>query len=82
LAEGENINLDLNSGQHLPIENTNSLRQWYLADLSGARGLDERDAYVLGLLGAINVPNTSYEPRNDSDINRAIGRKGKIYSKP
>ncbi len=74
--EGEDIKIHRETGQRILADDTSVLRSWYGADLAGAVGLDEKNIYVLGVLGSLNLPNTSYDPRNDSEINLSLKRKG------
>jgi hypothetical protein len=70
--EGEDIRIDIKNGQPIPVNDTNLLRCWHGADLAGVVGLDEKEIYLLELLGALNLPNNTYEPRNDSEINISL----------
>ncbi|MBW4678761.1 MAG: pentapeptide repeat-containing protein [Microcoleus vaginatus WJT46-NPBG5] len=58
--EGKFISLDTNTG--LPLESQNLLCNWKNVDLMGAEGIDEPYMYILSVLGAVNLPNISYEP--------------------
>ncbi|OYD96519.1 hypothetical protein CDG76_07010 [Nostoc sp. 'Peltigera membranacea cyanobiont' 210A] len=69
-VEGEDVYLELKTGLNLPVdEATSFLRSWRCADFTGVIGLGEREIYILKILGAISLPNTSYNPRNDSKLN-------------
>ena len=67
--EGENISINIETGELFQTQENNSLKTWRNADFKGVKGLTDRDIYVLRTLGAINLPATSYDPRNDSEIN-------------
>jgi len=79
-VEGEEVFIDVKSGQRLPVEGTSCLRRWHGADLAGAIGLDERSTYIIGVLGAVNLPKTSYEPRNDGEINLSLDNEDVLIS--
>lgn len=69
-VEGEDVYLELKTGLNLPAdEATSVLRSWRSADFTGAMGLGEREVYILKILGAISLPNTSYNPHNDKNLN-------------
>ena len=73
--EGEFIKLDATTGIRLPLEDLEdekSLYNWRGADLMGVQGLDEQDKYILGILGAVNLPNTSYNPSDYERINQTV----------
>jgi predicted NACHT family NTPase/uncharacterized protein YjbI with pentapeptide repeats len=63
--EGRHLTIETKTGRYLPNEETNLLRNWYGADLVNAIGLDEKNIYLLRALGALNLPNTSYDPYKD-----------------
>jgi hypothetical protein len=60
---------NIETGELFQTQENNSLKTWRNADFKGVKGLTDRDIYVLRTLGAINLPATSYDPRNDSEIN-------------
>lgn len=64
--EGDHLNLSVTDGGDIPIADASLTRLWLDTDLSGARGLTDKDSYILSVLGAQNVPETSYDPNNDS----------------
>ncbi len=70
--EGRHLTIEIKTGRYLPNEETSLLRNWYGADLADEIGLDEQNVYLLRVLGALNLPNTSYDPYNDIRINRAL----------
>ena len=70
--EGRHLTIEIKTGRCLPNEEISWLHSWYGADLADAIGLDERDVYLLRLLGAINLPNTSYDPYKDFQITRPM----------
>lgn len=70
--EGKDLTIEIKTGRYLPNDDTSLLRNWYGADLADAIGLDERNVYLLRVLGAQNLPNTSYDPYKDSRVNHAI----------
>lgn len=70
--EGRYLTIEIKTGRYLPNEETSLLRNWYGADLADAIGLDEQNVYFLRVLGALNLPNTSYDPYKDITINRAL----------
>ncbi|BAY62121.1 WD-40 repeat protein [Calothrix brevissima NIES-22] len=76
--EDECFSIELATGDITSSEEPSLLRLWKDADLAGARGLTDRDVYVLSVLGAINLPSTGYNPKNDADINQ--GLKGNTNS--
>ncbi|MBW4577056.1 MAG: pentapeptide repeat-containing protein [Aphanothece sp. CMT-3BRIN-NPC111] len=76
-VDGEVINLDVENGQPIFIEDICPLLQWHGADLAGTIGLDERNAYFIKILGAINTPTTAYDPRHDPKVVLSLRVKSK-----
>lgn len=74
--EDRHLTIEIKTGRYLPNEEISLLRKWYGANLADARGLDKRNIYFLRVLGALNLPNTSYNPYKDGGINRALLGKG------
>jgi hypothetical protein len=74
--EDRYLTIEIKTGRYLPNEEISLLRNWYGTDLADARGLDQRKVYFLRVLGALNLPNTSYNPYKDRGINRALLGKG------
>lgn len=72
-VEGNCINIDTLTG-NVSEDPETPLLTWKNADLEGVGGLSDRDAYVLKVLGAINSPESNYNPRNDEKLNRNIRR--------
>jgi len=70
--EGRHLTIEVKTGRCLPNEEISGLHSWYGADLADAIGLDERNVYLLRLLGALNLPNTSYDPYKDLEISRPM----------
>jgi predicted NACHT family NTPase len=70
--EGQVVNLDVKTGQHIPVENESLTKLWLDANLSGVKGLSERNAYFLRILGAVNVPQHSYIPASDKYFTHGI----------
>jgi hypothetical protein len=70
--DGRDLTIEIKTGRYLPNEETSLLRNWYGADLADAIGLDEENIYFLRVLGALNLPNTSYNPYKDPRINQAL----------
>lgn len=68
--EGESFTLEVETGQLCTIQEVSSLQTWHNADMAGVQGLTERDIYILKVLGALNLPSTSYNPYSDLEINR------------
>lgn len=69
--EGETFTLELETGLPYPIEEVSLVKTWYNADMAGVQGLTARDVYILKILGALNLPSTSYDPCSDSEINHS-----------
>lgn len=72
--EGELFSIDIGTGEFTSSEQASFLRTWQNADLGGTQGLKENQVYALSILGAINLPNTLYNPNNDKEINRVLRR--------
>lgn len=70
-VEGENFSIEIETGEVMSSEESALLKTWQDADLTGVKGLRDRDVYILSILGAINLPTSSYNPKDDKDINRA-----------
>lgn len=70
--EDRHLTIEIETGRYLPNEEISLLRNWYGADLTDARGLNKRHVYFLRVLGALNLPNTSYNPYEDTSINHAL----------
>jgi predicted NACHT family NTPase len=70
--EGRHWTIEIKTGRCLPNEEISGLHSWYGADLADAIGLDGRNVYLLRLLGALNLPNTSYDPYKDLKISRSM----------
>jgi predicted NACHT family NTPase/uncharacterized protein YjbI with pentapeptide repeats len=69
--EGKYLVIERKTGHYLSNEETSLLRNWYGTDLANATGLNEENIYFLRVLGALNLPNTSYDPYEDSRIVRS-----------
>lgn len=67
--EGDDISINIQTGELFKTQEKKSLKTWLNADFKGIADLSDRDVYVLKTLGAINLPDISYDPRNDSEIN-------------
>ena len=79
--EGRDLTIEIKTGRYLPNEEISLLRNWYGADLADAIGLDEQNVYFLRVLGALNLPHTSYNPYKDIRINQALlGEANQIES--
>jgi hypothetical protein len=63
--EGESFILDSKTGKLVSDSDDSRLLKWLRADVSGAKGIDEFNAYILKLFGAVNTPKTSYNPKKD-----------------
>ena len=70
--EGEIISIDTQPDGLLGTQGNEFLKTWRNADFKGVTGLTNRDLYVLKILGAINLPDTSYDPQKDANINRKL----------
>lgn len=68
--EGEVISLDLETGERIasPESSLSAFPRWSNANVAGSTGLDERNAYLLSVLGAINTPSSSYNPAKDKSV--------------
>jgi hypothetical protein len=66
------LTIEQKTGRYLPNEKTSLLRNWDGADLANAIGLDKENIYFLRVLGALNLPNTSYDPYKDNRINSVL----------
>jgi hypothetical protein len=71
--EGRHLTIEIKTGRYLPNEEISLLSNWYAADLTDAIGLDEQNIYLLRVLGALNLPNTFYDPYKDIMINQTLG---------
>jgi uncharacterized protein YjbI with pentapeptide repeats len=71
-VEGEQFSIETETGEVISSEESALLRTWRDADLTGVRGLTDRDVYILSILGAVNLPTSSYNPKDDKGINRAL----------
>ena len=70
--EGEVIGLSLENGDRLIIDEPLELRPWRNADLTGVKGLDGRNAHFLKIMGALHVPDISYDPIADPEVNALL----------
>jgi len=68
--EGRYLAIEIKTGRYLSNEETSLLCNWYGANLANATGLNEENIYFLRVLGALNLPNTSYDPYKDNRITR------------
>lgn len=68
--EGKTIDINIQTGKIIPVQNKDYFMNWKDADFEGATGLDAKTAYFLRLLGAINVPKIAdeYNPYQDPQI--------------
>jgi len=73
--EGEQLSIEVQTGKIIHSEHLDLLKTWKNADFAGAQGLRQRDIYLLNSLGAVNLPITSYDPRNDEQINQSVKNK-------
>jgi hypothetical protein len=62
--EGTYFHFDLTTGSQVP-DMESPLQIWLRADLTGALGINDLNAYLMKLLGALNVVNFKYNPRED-----------------
>jgi predicted NACHT family NTPase len=67
--EGKMLSINIQTGK-IEDKEKQSLRTWLNADLCDATGISEKDIYILKILGALNLPSTSYSPHEDTYINR------------
>jgi predicted NACHT family NTPase len=70
--EGRHLVIEIKTGRYLLNEETSSLRNWDGADLADAIGLNKKDIHLLRAWGALNLPNTSYNPYNNIRIPPAL----------
>jgi hypothetical protein len=61
--EGDHLNFSVVDGSDIPITDESITKTWLNSDLAGAKGLTDRKAYLLQLLGAKNVPPNAYSSR-------------------
>ena len=70
--EGDEISMNLRTGQSSHTKKEDSLKSWQNANLKDVIGLTNIDTYILKILGAINLLETSYNPQNDPKINNTL----------
>jgi hypothetical protein len=63
--EGDSLNLSVTNGDDIDVIDESLTKTWLHSNLMGAKGLTERDLYIVQTLGAENVPPTSYDPSDD-----------------
>lgn len=64
--ENRIFNFDAKTGEAVSFTDDSLTRRWLGADLDGVKGLDSKRAYILSVLGALNTPETEYDPSKDS----------------